>query len=116
MPYLSSTRLPLIIIFPASPFLLFAQGNRSEISTGTDISAPLCPRVGSVIDSTKRVYFDLFPDVDDFVSARVEAAHDSFIVTIFTGKSTERRLRRTVRDAAFLRWYLDKFETIAHRE
>ncbi len=109
-------RLPLIVILLAFPILLSAQGRPDGASRAFDTRALLGPRVGSVIDSTDRVYFNLFPDLDDFVSARLEAAHDSVIVTIFTGNPAGRQLRLSPRDAAFLRWYLDNFEAIAQRE
>ncbi|MFZ1729332.1 MAG: hypothetical protein WBQ23_02515 [Bacteroidota bacterium] len=109
-------RLPFIIIPLTIPFLLFAQERQAAASAAAETQQLFGPRVGSVIDSTERVYFNLFPDIDEFVSARLEAAHDSVVVTIFTGGPAGRQLRLTPRDAAFLRWYFDNFEAIAHRE
>ncbi|MBR9975877.1 MAG: hypothetical protein KFF77_09880 [Bacteroidetes bacterium] len=107
-------RIPLIFILLTIPCHLFSQDGPD--SAGAARLEPLGPRVGSVIDSTERVYFNLFPDVDEFVSARLEPAHDLVVVTIFTGGPAGRQLRLTPRDAAFLRWYLDNFEAITHRE
>ncbi len=109
-------RLPLIIILLAIPVILSAQSSRDVKSAEADTQGPLGPRVGSVIDSTERVYFNLFPDVDDFVSAYLIAENDSVAVTIIAEDQPDQVVRLTPRDAGFLRWYFDNFEAIAHRE
>ncbi|MBE0643251.1 MAG: hypothetical protein IH600_04160 [Bacteroidetes bacterium] len=63
-PYYPSMRLLLIITLLAFPILLFAQNSKDGKSAADDTRALLGPRVGSVIDSTERVYFNLFPTLD----------------------------------------------------
>lgn len=107
-------RLSLIFILLAIPFHLSAQDGVD--SGNTDRREPLGPRLGSVIDSTERVYFNLFPDVDDFRTARLSWNGDSLRVDIESDGGDNPSLLFSSRDAAFLRWYLQLFEAIAHRE
>ena len=99
----------LLLLFPVP---LHAQHDISASAA----EAPLGPRLGSDIDRAERTYFNLFPDVDDFRTARLSWEGNSLRIDIVTDGGNDPSLLLSERDAAFLRWYLQNFEAIAHRD
>ncbi len=109
-------RLSPILVLLLSPVLLVAQDLGGS---GRSSDAPvelLGSRIGAEIDAAEREYFNLFPDVEEFSSAKLEVAGDGLRILLFRDSLSNGQLALSAQDAAFLRSYIENFEAITFRD